>query len=79
MKYFEPELSSYNTRCDNIVHTRAVKSVYNGTETVSFRAQKTWDMVPDDIKNVTSLNELKTKIAHAAYVKPMKMALGLLR
>ena len=58
----EPELSSYNTRCDNIVHTRAVKSVYNGTETVSFRAQKTWDVVPDDIKTLTSLNEFKTKI-----------------
>ena len=59
---FEPELISNNTRCDNIVNTRAVKSVYNGTETVSFKAQKTWDMVPGDIKNVTSLNEFKTKI-----------------
>ena len=28
---FEPKLSSYNTRSDNIVHTRALKSVYNGT------------------------------------------------
>ena len=35
----------------------SVKSVYNVTETVSFRAQKTksWDMVP-------SLNEFKTEI-----------------
>ena len=59
---FEPKLSSYNTRRDNIVHTRAVKSVYNGTETISFRAQKTWNTIPNDIKNVTSLNEFKTKI-----------------
>ena len=58
----EPKLSSYNTRSDNIVHTRAVKSVYNGTETISFRAQKTWNMIPDDIKNVTSLIEFKTRI-----------------
>ena len=33
-----------------IVHTRAVKSVYNGSGTVSFGAQDAWDMVPDDIK-----------------------------
>ena len=45
-----------------LFHTRTVKYVYNGTETVSFTAQKTWDMVHDDIKNVTSLNEFKTKI-----------------
>ena len=37
-------------------------SVYNGTETISFRAQQNWDMVPDDTKNVTSLNEFMTKI-----------------
>ena len=49
-------------RGGNIVHTRAVKSVYNDTETLLFRAQKTWDMAPDDIKNVTSLNEFMTKI-----------------
>ena len=55
---FQPKLSSYNTRCNNIVHTRAVKSVYNGTKPVSFRAQKTWDMVPDDIKSVTSLTDI---------------------
>ena len=38
------------------------KSVFNGTETVSFRAQKTWDIVPDDIKRALSLNEFKLKI-----------------
>ena len=53
----------HNTRCDNIVHTRAVKSVHNCTETVSFRLElRTCDMLPDDIKNVTSLKELQTKI-----------------
>ena len=41
----EPKLSSYNTRSDNIVRTRAVKSVYNGAETISFRAQKTWKVI----------------------------------
>ena len=59
---FELQLNSYNTRSDTIIHTRAVKSVYNGTETVSYRAQMTWNMIPDDIKNVTSFNEFKTKI-----------------
>ena len=37
-----------NTRNDS---TRDVKSVSNGNETVTYRAQNTWNMIPDDIKN----------------------------
>ena len=47
---FEPALSSYNTRCDNIVHIRVC--LY-GTETVSSL------MI---LKYVISLNEFKTTI-----------------
>ena len=38
------------------------KSKYNGTETVMYKAQQTWDMVFDSIKNSKSLNEFKNKI-----------------
>ena len=54
--------ASSNTRSDKTLKTRMAKSVFNGTETVSFRAQKTWDIVPDDIKRASSLNEFKLKI-----------------
>ena len=42
--------------------TRAVKSVYHGTESLAFRGPKTWELVPEEIKNATSLNEFKVKI-----------------
>ena len=35
-----------------------------GTETIRYRGIKTWDMVPDDIKNSKSLREFKSKIKH---------------
>ena len=54
---FEESSNIYNTRSDKILNTRNVKSVFNGTETVSYRAQKTWDIVPNNIKTASSLNE----------------------
>ena len=59
---FEASSKNYNTRSDKTLKTRMAKSILNGTETVSFRAQKTWDIVPDDIKRALSLNEFKLKI-----------------
>ena len=40
---------------------RVVKSVQNGTESLSFRGPKTWDMLPDDIKKSESLREFVLK------------------
>ena len=53
---------NYDLRNDIIFETKKVNSVYNGTETVSYRAQKTWDMVPDDIKTSQTVKEFKQKI-----------------
>ena len=36
--------------------------LYNVTESVSFLAPKVWDIVPDIIKNLESLNSVKGKI-----------------
>ena len=47
---FEGCPRNYNLRKDKIITTRCVKSVYNGTETVSFRAQNIWDITPEDLK-----------------------------
>ena len=38
---FAANSNNYNTRSDTIMYTRKVKSVFNGTETVSYRAQRT--------------------------------------
>ena len=62
MKYFESNSNTYNTRSDKTVNTRVVKSVFNGTETVTYIAQTTWDMVPQSIKQAPSLNDFKLKI-----------------
>ena len=52
----------YNLRNMNPFLSTNVKTVYNGTETISFRGPKTWALVPDEIKNVTSLSAFKSKI-----------------
>ena len=59
---FKKKYHNYDSRNDIIFETNKINSVYNGTETVSYRAQKTWDMVPDDIKTSLTVNEFKRKI-----------------
>ena len=53
---------SYDLRNMNPFQARNVSTVYNGTETISFRGPKTWALVPDDIRESKTLNEFKTKI-----------------
>ena len=63
MKEVLPEREmSYALRKNNPFQSRNVNSVYNGTETLSFRGSKTWEMVPTDIKKSKSLKEFKAKI-----------------
>ena len=45
----------------NMFKSKKVSTVFNGTETVTYRTQQTWDMVPDDIKNSKSQMDLKIK------------------
>jgi len=49
--------NTYNLRNKQPWEIRPVKSVYNGTETLSFRGPKTWDMLPNSIKQSESLQE----------------------
>ena len=55
---------SYNLRHKNPFQSKNVNTVYNGTETLSFRGPKTWEMVPEIIKQSASLSEFKAKIKH---------------
>ena len=52
----------YDLRKLNPFKSRNVNTVYNGTETISFRGPKTWALVPEEIKKAKSLTEFKTKI-----------------
>ena len=38
-----------------------IRHVFNGTETIRYRAQKTWEMVPEHVKKCKSLMEFKIK------------------
>ena len=39
-----------------------IRTVYNGSETISYRGPKTWALVPDEIKASVSLSVFKKKI-----------------
>ena len=54
--------NAYHLRSNPVWKIRAVKSVHNGTESLSFRGPKTWDMLPDDIKKSESLREFVLKV-----------------
>ena len=66
MKAILPEFSNpYNLRSGNPFQIYNVRTVYNGTETVSFRGPKTWGMFPNHIRISKSLKEFKSKIRNS--------------
>ena len=52
----------YNLRNNNPFQPTNPHSVYNGTETISYRGPKIWSLVPEDMKAAKSLHEFKTRI-----------------
>ena len=65
MKCIFPDTTNpYNLRNKNPFKGSNVHTVYNGTETISFRGPETWAIVPEDIKTSKSLYEFKSKIKH---------------
>ena len=58
---FAPKMSSYDLR-NNDSFKRRVKSVWNGTELLSYLSPKIWDILPNEIKESESLNDFKFKI-----------------
>ena len=55
-------LTNYDLRNEKCWETSNVRTVGFGTETLLFRGQKTWLLLPDSIKNSNSLPEFKYKI-----------------
>ena len=52
----------YNLRHINHFETPFVRTVYNGTESVSYLGPKIWDIVPEEYKTLNSLNSFKESI-----------------
>ena len=56
---FRESTNPYNLRNAPDFQTSNIRTVYNGTETISFRGPKTWSLVPNNIKNSTTLSDFK--------------------
>ena len=66
--------NSYNLRQVSEFSRPMVKSVYHGTESISYLGPKIWDMLPEKLKSIDNLEqkEIKNgnlKIAHVGCVK----------
>ena len=53
---------SYNLRTHREFQTENIRTSMYGSETFSYRGPKTWDLVPEDIKESTNLTMFKNKI-----------------
>ena len=54
----------YDLRYKREFKTGNVRTILNGTETISYRGPEIWDTLPNAIKHSTSLIEFKSKIKH---------------
>ena len=59
---FQNNSNVYSLRNSRCLRTENVRTVYYGTETVRFRAWKTWELVPKEIQQSRNLVELKRRI-----------------
>ena len=59
---FEEQHIPYGLRNDRTWASSNIRTVYNGTETISFRGPKTWQLLPDNIKESKSLYDFKKKV-----------------
>ena len=61
-RIFEITTPLYNLRNNRTWANHNVRTVNNGTETLSFRGPKTWEILPSSIKDAQSLTEFKRRI-----------------
>ena len=52
----------FNLRNINRLETPFVRTVYNGTESISYLGPNVWDIVPEEYKILNSLNSFKESI-----------------
>ena len=56
------ESLTYNLRTGNHLTRRNIRTTHYGIETISNLGAKIWDLLPEEIKNASSLSVFKTKI-----------------
>ena len=54
--------SQYNLRYNSLFSRSIVKSVYKGTESLSFLGPKIWNILPDTYKYIPDLNSFKVAL-----------------
>ena len=59
---FPGNSNPYNLRNNSEFRSYNIHSVYNGTETISYRRPKTWSLIPNDVRHAVSLSQFKSKI-----------------
>ena len=59
---FQKRDLAYNFRINLTFETRNIKSVYYGSETISFLGPKIWEHLPNNIKNSENLNIFRSSI-----------------
>ena len=59
---FQHKQCQYNLRNPESLKRGLAKTVHKGTETFSFLGPRIWNLVPKELKNITSLSEFKDKI-----------------
>ena len=59
---FTQTTQHYNFRQNRDFRIRSVKSVYHGSESISYLGPKIWEIVPAKIKETNSLNSFKIEI-----------------
>ena len=55
-------MTVHNTRNRSIFYSQAVRTVLHGTESLSYLGPKIWELVPSDMKNLSSLTAFKKAI-----------------
>ena len=76
---FEPKAEHpYNLRCISQFSAPLVSTVVHGTESTSFFGPKIWSLLPENFKNIDSLENFKILIKKWKPVKlPLKAIQGL--
>ena len=59
---FKSTENHYNLRNDKTFQTFNIRTVYYGSETLSYRGPQIWQIVPQDIKDSISIEDFKNKI-----------------
>ena len=59
--------SHYNLRRCNDFRIPSTRTVYYGSESISYLGPKIWNILPDEIKQQTSLNSFKKSVKNGSH------------